>query len=473
MVSQREDAGRERSGSRGVGLKIAPRFVVAMMIPLTLVLLVFSYLMLGATSEILETALDDARDEAAVALSQYQDGELPFIQPNTDAVRVVPGILRGRVTFTSENRSGEDGYAYFREAQTENKIVGVTAAAAVDDDPLAKLYGLVFALTMIVLMVAAAVAVGVANRVSQPITSLVDDVRAIANGNLTHRVRAQGGGEVALLAGAMDRMTDSLREARDAEMELSVREREREVALEVQEALRPTDIPVPEGYDVASEHVGSAEPGGDFHDFVEAEDGRLIFFACDVSGTGVPGALVGAMARAYLKTAFRQGGSLEDVLKGVNRVLAREVRRGMFVTVLAAALDQERHELEVVSAGHKLPLIHWSREENVIRAIQPDGIALGFDRGPVFERSISARQVPLAPGDRVALAGTGAVRVVSLKGEEIGEKRFYKLFLRNADEDTEVVLDGILTALEAFADEESFPADVSIIVLGRDPEGAA
>lgn len=473
MASGREDTGRERGTSRGIGLRIAPRFVVAIMIPLTLVLVVFSYLLLEATGEILGTAVEDARDEAAVALAEHQDGDLPFTQTDSSAVRVAPGILRGRVTFTSENRGGEDGFAYFRESQTENRIVGITAAASVDDDPLAKLYGLVIALTMIVLMVAAAVAVGVANRVSRPITSLVDDVRSIANGNLSHRVRAYGGGEVALLAGAMDRMTESLREARDAEVELSVREREREVALEVQEALRPTDIPVPDGYDVASEHVGSAEPGGDFHDFVEAEDGRLVFFVCDVSGTGVPGALVGAMARAYLKTAFRKGGALEDVLKGVNRILAGEVRRGMFVTVLAAALDHERHELEVVSAGHKLPLVHWSREENVIRAIQPDGIALGFDRGPVFDRSISARQVPLAPGDRVALAGTGAVRVASVEGEEIGEKRFYKLFLRNAEDDTEVALDGILTALEAFSDEEPFPADVSIIVLGRDPEGAA
>lgn len=474
MSTARDEASRDRAaGSRGIGLRIAPRFVVAMMIPLTLVLVVFSYLLLEATSEIIETAVGDARDEAAVALAEHQDGDLPFLQKDLEAVRVAPGILRGRVQFISENRSGEDGYAYFREEQSEDRIVGVTAANSVDDDPLTKLYGLVFALTMIVLMVVAGVAVWVANRVSHPITALVDDVRAIANGNLNHRVRARGGGEVALLSSAMDRMTDSLREARDAEVELSVREREREVAMEVQEALRPTDIPVPDGYDVASEHVGSVEPGGDFHDFVEAEDGRLVFFVCDVSGTGVPGALVGAMARAYLKTAFREGGSLEDTLKSVNRTLAGEVRRGMFVTVLAAALDHERHELEIVSAGHKLPLVHWSAEENAIRAIQPDGIALGFDRGPVFDRSISARRLPLAPGDRVSLAGTGAVRVTSTSGEEIGEKRFYKLFLRNAADDTEIALDGVLTALEAFADDEVFPADVSIIVLGRDAEAAS
>lgn len=77
------------------------------------------------------------------------------------------------------------------------------------------------------------------------------------------------------------------------------------------------------------------------------------------------------------------------------------------------------------------------------------------------------RHVPLDPGDRIVIAGTGAVRVMSPAGEEIGEKRFYKLFVRNAADKPEVTLDGVLTALEAFADDEAFPVDVSLIVLGR------
>ncbi|MFT6109828.1 MAG: sigma-B regulation protein RsbU (phosphoserine phosphatase) [Planctomycetota bacterium] len=344
----------------------------------------------------------------------------------------------------------------------------VAPAANASGDPVAKLYGLFFAVTALALLITAVVALITATRVSRPITALVDDVRSISNGNLSHRVRAQGGGEVGLLAGAIDRMTEALRDARDTEVELFVREREREVAMEVQEALQPTDFEVPEGYSVASEHVGSSEPGGDFHDIVLADDERTVFFACDVSGAGVPGALVGAMARAYLRSELKKGGSLADALKNVNRTIAGEVRRGMYVTVLAAALDSDTHELEVAAAGHKLPLVHWCAADKSIRAIQPDGIALGFDKGPVFDRGISVRHIPMDPGDRVVIAGTGAVRVINMAGDEIGEKRFYKLFARNAEDAPAEVLDGVLTALEAFADEEPFPTDVSLIVLGRD-----
>lgn len=452
-----------------MGMRIAPRFAWTTTLALAVVLTVFALVLLSTTQRIIDTAVRDAHRASASAWSQYQQGELEFEREGSEGKIVGDGLIRTPVRFSVGPRAGESGHAYYRGDDKGNlaDLALVAPNEYASGDPVQKLYGLIFAMTAIALFVAALVATLVASRVARPLHTLADDVRAIANGNLNHRVRAGGGGEVGLLSGAVDRMTMSLREARDAEVELSIREREREVALEVQEALRPTEIPAPDGYDVASEHVGAAEPGGDFHGVVQSDDGRIVYFVCDVSGTGVPGALVGAMARAYLKTAFAKGGSLEETLKGVNRTLSSEVRRGMYVTVLAVALDTEIHELEVASAGHKLPLVHWSADEGAIRAIQPDGIALGFDKGPVFDRGISARRVPMSRGDRIALAGTGAVQVVNEGGEEIGEKRFYKLFAKNASAPPEEALDGLLTALEAFAGDEAFPQDVSVIVLGR------
>ncbi len=457
---------------RGHGLGIAPRFAIATTAVLALVLLLFSFVLLGTTREIVTDAVQGSRDKAAIAQSQYLDGSLEYKQIGRNATRLKGSdLLRAEADLIRDGVSTGKGFAYVRADDSKAQVL-LAPAASKSEDPVEKLYGLFFAVTALALLITAGVALATATRVSRPINHLVDDVRAISNGNLSHRVRAQGGGEVGLLGSAIDRMTESLLDAREAEVELSVREREREVAMEVQEALQPTDFEVPEGYSVGSEHVGSSEPGGDFHDIVKADDGRTVFFACDVSGAGVPGALVGATARAYLKSELKRGGSLETALKNVNRTIAGDVRRGMYVTVLAAALDPDTHELEVASAGHKLPLVHWSNKDKSIRAIQPDGIALGFDKGPVFDRGMKVRYVPMDPGDRVVIAGTGAVRVINVEGDEIGEKRFYKLFARNAEDSPEEVLDGVLTALEAFADEEPFPTDVSLIVLGNDTDPA-
>jgi serine phosphatase RsbU (regulator of sigma subunit) len=457
---------------RGQGLGIAPRFAIATTAVLALVLLLFSFVLLGTTREIVTGAVQTSRDQAAIAQSRYLDGSLTYKQVGRNVTPLAgSNLLRAEADLVREGEPTRRGFAYVRADNSKGQVL-LAPAASKSEDPAEKLYGLFFAVTALALILTGVVALVTATRVSRPINHLVDDVRAISNGNLSHRVRAQGGGEVGLLAGAIDRMTESLLDAREAEVELSVRERESAVALEVQEALQPTNVEVPEGYSVASEHVGSSEPGGDFHDIVQAEDGRTVFFACDVSGAGVPGALVGATARAYLKSELKRGGSLETALKNVNRTIAGDVRRGMYVTVLAAALDPDTHELEVASAGHKLPLVHWSDTDKSIRAIQPDGIALGFDKGPVFDRGISVRHVPMDPGDRVVIAGTGAVRVINSNEEEIGEKRFYKLFARNAADSPEEVLDGVLTALEAYADEEPFPTDVSLIVLGNDVDPA-
>jgi sigma-B regulation protein RsbU (phosphoserine phosphatase) len=332
--------------------------------------------------------------------------------------------------------------------------------------PARTLYQLFVTVAGLVLLVGVVVAYVIAQRVARPIEVLADDVRTIARGNLRHRTRAHGGGEVGSLASAIDRMAASLAEAQQAEVELGVRERERAVALEVQEALLPQRTPAVRGYDIAAHYIGAAEPGGDFHDFIETTDGRIVALVADVSGEGVPAALIGGTARAYLRAMISQGGDLSAALVRANREIARDVRRGMAITALVAALDPRTGELEVASAGHKLPLLMASGAK--LAKVHPEGIALGFDRGPVFERGLATKRLQLAPGDRVVLAGTGVVLVNNRDGEEVGEERYFRLVARNARDAAQVSLEGILTALETHADGEPFPANVSVIVLARE-----
>jgi len=473
MNPQRDHHGHDsdaREGSRGGrsggGMKIAPRFAIATTLVLAVVLISFSFVLLGATRNVVEKAVDETREAAATATLDERHGDGEFQYASTHGNPVGKDMIRLPIRFRSGPQKDEDGFAYVT-SDAERNVAILTPKRIAEDDPVQTLYALFFALTGVALFVTAGVAFLVAGRVSRPIQGLVDDVRMIANGNLSHRCRSRGGGEVGLLAGAIDRMTASLREAQDAEVELSVREREREVAMEVQEALRSAGVDAPEGYVAAAEHVGSDEPGGDFFTSVQMADGRTVYLVCDVSGTGVPGALVGAMTRAYLKSGLADGTSLEDTLRHVNKTLAKEIRRGMYVTALAAALEPASGELEIASAGHKIPLIHFSAADGKLRSVSPDGIALGFDKGPVFDRSITTKRIELGSGDRILMAGTGAVKVVSDDGDELGEKRLYKLFGRNADDAPEDALDGLLTAMEAFAGETPFPVDVTAIVLGR------
>jgi serine phosphatase RsbU (regulator of sigma subunit) len=327
--------------------------------------------------------------------------------------------------------------------------------------------GLIAGVTLAVVVVGAGVAVMVANRVSKPLENIIDDIRQISRGDLEHRTRVRGGGEVALLARAIDRMTGSLRASQDAELELSVREREREVAREVREALLPAETPLLPGYELSAAHVGAPEPGGDFHDYVERGD-QVFLMVCDVSGAGVPGALVGATARAYLHSAFQRGGDFAESLRGVNRELARDVRRGMYVTALCVLVDPKENIATVACAGHKIPLVRYSAAEGNVRLVQPEGIALGFDKGPVFDQRLEILRVPLEPGDRLVLANTGPVRVTNADGDEFGEKALYRCVLKTAKQTPETMLATLKKSLKAHAGAQPYPADISVLILARD-----
>lgn len=331
------------------------------------------------------------------------------------------------------------------------------------------LLGLIVGVVIVVVLVGSGVSVFVANQVAGPLEQIVADVRQISTGDLNHHTRSRGGGEVALLARAIDRMTKNLRDARETEIELQVREREVEVAGEVREALLPQTTPALEGYDLGALHLSSTELGGDFHDFIELGDerNRVGMLVCDVSGKGLPGALVGATARSYLRSELLRGGDVEASFQVVNRQLAQDMRRGVYVTGLYVLVDPGEGIASVACAGHKIPLIRYTAADKKVRLIQPEGIALGFDKGPVFDRAMSVLQVPLDPGDRLVLVNTGAVTITNPKGAELGEKPLYKQIMAAGSQPSDKFLAHMRAVLEKYAGGADLPHDVSIVTIGR------
>src|SRR5262249_25058946 len=113
-----------------------------------------------------------------------------------------------------------------------------------------------------------------------------------------------------------------------------------------------------------------------------------------------------------------------ETLARVNRDLYRDIKRGMFVTMSFAILDIPKARLTCVSAGHN-PMLLWREESKSIHLINPNGLALGIDRGPVFERTMKEEQVALSAGDRVTFYTDGVVEAMNEQREEFGQNRFY------------------------------------------------
>lgn len=320
-----------------------------------------------------------------------------------------------------------------------------------------------------VLVIGAAISIWVADGVSKPVQGLIYDVRQIALGNLRHHTKARGPAELRLLARAINHMSADLAEGKETEFQLSVRQRELELATSVRNALLPEGTPLIEGYDLGAAFLSSPHFGGAFHEFVRRADGLWGVLVGEVSGHGVPAALVGATARAYLCSELERVGEVADAFARVNRQLAGDMRRGMFVTALYALLDPAEGRVTVACAGHKIPLLRVCAADGQLRVVQPEGIALGFDKGSVFERRLQVVEVPIDPGDRLVLANSAPVRIQNAAGEELGEKAFYARVRKHCAPDTTQFLRALRRDLESHAGEAGFQEDISLVTLFRNP----
>jgi serine phosphatase RsbU (regulator of sigma subunit) len=454
------DRSARESEPRVGGMRLRVRFALLTSLALAVVMAVAGTLLYGTTTTLVRRSQERSFVEALRLLNASAE-EAGHEQVGQEAVELQGGeVMRFAVRYGPDR--SQRGLLYRLAMKKDTKIdLLVPEETTIAGEK--SLLGLILGILGSVVLVGALVAFLVGNQVSRPLERIVDDIRQIAHGDLRHRTRVRAGGEVALLARAVDRMASSLHEAQETELELNVRERELEVAREVREALLPQSTPALEGWSLGALQIGAPAPGGDFHDFLELPDGRVGLLVCEVSGRGVPGALVGATARSYLRVELSGGADVAQSLFRVNRELARDVRRGMWVTALYVVLEPRSGRVRVACAGHKAPLVRWCAADGKLRLVQPEGIALGFDKGPVFERTLQLVELELEPGDRLVLANTGPVRVASPEGEELGEKGFYRLLASVARQPTDKAVQHLQRSLEKHAEGTPFPSDIAIV----------
>lgn len=471
MKREREDeeegGGAKPRGREGdlrlkvMGLKA--RFVLTMTVPLATVMVATAIVLYRSTSKIVMNSQEDMLSEAVRFTHVHEAYE-------TDQENSYQHKPTGVLVFPIRREDGGTGRLYRRETGVGTPLHDRFDLVVPDTERASgAMLPVVIGTSLIVVVIGAVISVWVAESVAKPVERLIYDVRQIALGNLRHHTKATGPHELRLLARAIDRMTADLAEGKETEFQLSVRQRELELATNVRNALLPEGTPMIEGYDLGAAFLSSPQFGGDFHEFVRRADGLWGVLVGEVSGRGVPAALVGATARATLRGELERVGEVADAFHRVNRWLVEDVRRGMFVTALYALLDPAQGRVTVACAGHKIPLLRACAADGQLRVVQPEGIALGFDKGAVFERRLQVVEVPIEPGDRLVLTNSAPVRIRNASDEELGEKAFYARVRKHSGPDTTQFLRALRRDLESYAGEGGFQEDIAIVTLSRNP----
>jgi serine phosphatase RsbU (regulator of sigma subunit) len=352
-----------------------------------------------------------------------------------------------------------------RNGMQEGEIAIHIDAKAIEE-AVASFYWKVGYAGMVFILVGAAVSLLLGRRITRPLRLLQDDIRAVAAGDLDHHTRPHSTDEIGQLARTFDHMTRSLAEARDSERAAAASRRELAVAAEVTGSLFPKRLPDLPGWSMGGLHDTSGAPGGGTYAVLKLPGGKVGFLLAEASGGGVPGALVAAMARSSLRVVAEREADPGVVLREVNAHLSPDLREGLYVTALLAVLDPATGKLAVANAGHP-PLLHHHVEIDGLETVLSEGIALGFDKGPVFDQTLKVAEIEVEPGDTVVLYAAGVCSLSGADGHVLGENRFAALVKREAGQPADQMVQRIGATMRKFRGRENLGPEVTLLAIGR------
>ncbi len=327
-------------------------------------------------------------------------------------------------------------------------------------------------LTFVFLGIGVLVSWLLAQRITRPIQQLAEDIETVAAGDLEHRTHAHSSDEVGVLARTFDRMTQSLLGLQDMQKQQAAQAHQIEVAREVQAALLPEKLPAVPGFECGAAARPAGKIAGDFYDVSDMAGGAKLVAVVSASGGGVPGAIVVTMARSLLKALAGAETSPAELLRRMNRLLAPDLRRGMYVSALLVRVEPAGGRLVVANAGHT-PLLRVKVGAAAAEPFHGDGIALGFDKGPIFDRTIKDKELELPVGERVLLCTRALFDIKDASGKELGEAAAHRLFAQVAARAAGDFVNATLAAIEHHRAGTEAVDDVTFLTLRRGGGGTA
>ncbi len=236
-------------------------------------------------------------------------------------------------------------------------------------------------------------------------------------------------------------------------------ESELRIARQVMEALMPARAPVVRNFEIFGRMIPSAEVGGDYYDFIDVADGRLGIVIADVSGKGVPAALIMATFRASLHALLGNDFALRAVFSRLNRLLLESTHDRHFVTAFYGELDAEGRRMFYLNAGHNPPL--FIREGEPVRLLSTGGIPLGVLKNAAFSEDI----VYFMPGDSLILYTDGITEAENAEGEPYGVHRLEQVVRRHLRRSASELCDAIIEDVRQHVDSETRSDDLTIVVV--------
>ncbi|MGB7061973.1 MAG: GAF domain-containing SpoIIE family protein phosphatase [Candidatus Zixiibacteriota bacterium] len=274
-------------------------------------------------------------------------------------------------------------------------------------------------------------------------------------------LNAYGHDDLELLEAFASLAAISLERARQHEEILKKRKLEEElsIAKRIQQSFLPRAKPRLPGFDISGINIPSEEVGGDYYDFIPIIENQIGIIIADVSGKGIPAALIMASVRAGLIAEIRNNYAIRSIMAKVNNLLFESTASDIYVTAVYGVLDPKNRIFTFSNAGHNAPILR--RADGEMKYLTEGGMALGMFENSKYEE----RPLGISPGEIIVFYTDGVTEAKNDKEEEFGTRRLKQVIGDSHQLGASQIQENIYDAVKEFTGLSHQEDDLTMIVV--------
>ncbi len=236
-------------------------------------------------------------------------------------------------------------------------------------------------------------------------------------------------------------------------------EKELEMAHEIQSRLLPKESPAVPGFDIAGASYAAKNVGGDYYDFIELEGGRWFIVLGDVSGKGIPAALLMSHLQATIRNQAMSDQTLVECISKSNNFLYLNTEGNKFVTLFGGILNPARQEFNYINAGHNFP--YHLKKDGTLEPLKVGGLIMGIMPDVPYEDGT----VKISRDELVVIYSDGVTEADNEFDDMFGEERLQELIAKHHKKSASELVAVIYDAVQQHEGSTDRDDDITIVVI--------
>ncbi len=238
-------------------------------------------------------------------------------------------------------------------------------------------------------------------------------------------------------------------------------EEELQIAREIQQRLLPRECPKIDNYEIAAINIPSRQVGGDYYDCIKIDDTHFGFCIADVSGKGVPAALLMSNIQASLHALVHTPLSREEMVQKINNLIYQNTAVDKFITFFYGELNLENNLFTSINSGHNPPYIF--HQDGTFKKLNEGGLLLGMMPNMPYK----GEENKILPGDCIVMFTDGVSEAMNLNDEEFEDHRIEQCVRENLNKSAHEILDALIKAVNDFTAGCPQYDDITLLLIKR------